>query len=61
MATHLSLLALRIPWTEEAGGLQSMRLLRVKHDLATEPLFIHLCAQLTLEYYGTIESALWKS
>ena len=24
MATHLSILAWRIPWTEEPGGLQSM-------------------------------------
>ena len=26
MATHLSILAWRIPWTEEPGGLQSMGL-----------------------------------
>ena len=25
MATHFSILALEIPWTEEPGGLQSMR------------------------------------
>ena len=25
MATHFSILAWRIPWTEEPGGLQSMR------------------------------------
>ena len=25
MASHLSILAWRIPWTEEPGGLQSMR------------------------------------
>ena len=35
MATHSSILAWRIPWTEEAGGLQSMGLQRVKHDWAT--------------------------
>ena len=35
MATHSSTLAWKIPWTEEPGGLQSMGLLRVKHDLAT--------------------------
>ena len=29
MATHSSILAWRIPWTEEAGGLQSRRLQRV--------------------------------
>ena len=32
MATHSSILAWRIPWTEEPGGLQSMGLQRVGHD-----------------------------
>ena len=32
MATHSSVLAWRIPWTEEPGGLQSMGWQRVKHD-----------------------------
>ena len=32
MATHSSLLAWRIPWTEEPGGLQSMGLQRVGHE-----------------------------
>ena len=32
MAPHSSTLAWKIPWTEEPGGLQSMRLLRVGHD-----------------------------
>ena len=36
MATHSSILAWRIPWTEEPGGLQSTGLQRGKHDLATE-------------------------
>ena len=31
-ATHSSVLAWRIPWTEEPGGLQSMGLQRVGHD-----------------------------
>ena len=31
MATHSSILAWRIPWTEEPGGLQSMGLQRVGH------------------------------
>ena len=31
-ATHCSILAWRIPWTEEPGGLQSMGLQRVGHD-----------------------------
>ena len=32
MATHCSILAWRIPLTEEPGGLQSMGLQRVEHD-----------------------------
>ena len=32
MAPHSSTLAWKIPWTEEPGGLQSMRSLRVGHD-----------------------------
>ena len=32
MATHSSILAWRIPWTEEPGGLQSIKLQRVGHD-----------------------------
>ena len=31
-AIHCSVLAWRIPWTEEPGGLQSMGLQRVGHD-----------------------------
>ena len=36
MATHSSILAWRIPWTEEHGGLQSMESQRVRHDLVTK-------------------------
>ena len=32
MVTHSSLLAWRIPWTEEPGGLQSTVSQRVRHD-----------------------------
>ena len=32
MATHSSILAWKIPWTEEAGGLQRIGLQRVGHD-----------------------------
>ena len=32
MAIHSNILAWRIPWTEEPGGLQPMRLQRVGHD-----------------------------
>ena len=35
MATHCSILAWRMPWTEEPGGLQFMRSQRVGHDRVT--------------------------
>ena len=35
MATHARILAWRIPWTEEPGGLQAMVLQRVRHYLGT--------------------------
>ena len=35
IATYSSILAWRIPWTEEPGGLQSMGLQRVRHGLVT--------------------------
>ena len=46
MATHSSIRAWRIPWTEEPGGLQSIGSQRVGHDLATE----HACK--TPEFYS---------
>ena len=36
MATRPSILAWRIPWTEEPGELQSTGSQRVRHDLATK-------------------------
>ena len=36
IATHSSVLAWKIVWTEEPSGLQSMGLWRVEHDLVTE-------------------------
>ena len=36
MATHSSILAWKIPWTEEAGGLQPMGSKRVGHNLVAE-------------------------
>ena len=35
-ATHFSILAWEIPWTEEPGGLQFMGSQRVGHDLETK-------------------------
>ena len=44
MATHTSILAWKIPWTEEPGGLQPMSLQRVGHNWATN-------TRLTLELH----------
>ena len=38
MATHCSILAWRIPWTKEPGGLRSTALQRVGHDWTTYTL-----------------------
>ena len=36
IATHSSIPAWEIPWTGESGGLQSMGLQRVRHDLVAK-------------------------
>ena len=41
LAIHSSIPAGRIPWTEEPGRLQSMRLQRVRHDWATNTFTFH--------------------
>ena len=41
VATHSSILAWRIPWTEEPGGLQSMGLQSVRHDWVTKHTHTH--------------------
>ena len=50
MATHPSVLAWGIPWTEEPGGLQSIRLRRARHDWScTErDLELHMWLELFL-------------
>ena len=40
MPTHSSVLAWKIPWTEEPGGLQSMGLQRVRHGWTTNTFTI---------------------
>ena len=40
MATHSSVLAWRIPWTEEPGGLQSMGSQRVGQDWASNTFIL---------------------
>ena len=42
MATHASILAWEIPWTEEPGGIQSMGLQRIKHDWACMHALMHV-------------------
>ena len=42
MATHASILAWRIPWTEEPGGLWFMGSQRVRHDLVTNTYYLFL-------------------
>ena len=41
MATHSSIFAWTIPWTEEPGGLQSMGSQRVRHSWATQHTHTH--------------------
>ena len=46
MITHSSILAWRIPWTEEPGGLQSMGSLRVGRDLGTNTFIFFIKLQI---------------
>ena len=48
MATHSSILAWKIPWTEKPGRLQSMELQRVRHNWVT-----------SLSFYGFSSSHAW--
>ena len=41
IATYSSILAWKIPWAEKPGGLQSMGLQRVRHDLVTNTSTFH--------------------
>ena len=67
MASHSSILAWRIPWTEEPGGLQSMGLQRAGHDWATHTHstlneLITSClngVRLTPIIYSLMELSLW--
>ena len=38
MATHFSILAWEVSWTQESGGLQSMGLQRIGQNLVTKPI-----------------------
>ena len=55
MATHSSILAWEIPWTEECGGLQSMVSQRVRHDRATEQQQVCYISVLTWNLFQLIK------
>ena len=58
MATHSSILAWRIPWTEKPGGLKPMGSQRVRHDqsdLAWHYIFINF---IHLQYYLIFKTSL---
>ena len=61
-ATHSSILAWRIPWTEEPGGLQSMGSQRVGHDWVTNPITITIDnRESKRHYYQSQVSAFLKA
>ena len=55
MATHSSILAWRITWTEKPGGLQSIGSQRVGHDWMSNKRNKHLPCQSLLELLGINE------
>ena len=55
MAPHSSTLAWKIPWMEEPGRLQSMGLLRVRHDWVTSLSLFHFHAlEKEMETYSSV-------
>ena len=52
MATQYHILAWKIPWTEEPGGLRSMGLQRVRHDWADRHACIYHRGQYKLNHVG---------
>ena len=62
MATHSSILAWDIPWTEETGGLQSMDLQRGGHSDVTEQLstytYTHTCTPQKLRQWLCAETGM---
>ena len=57
MATHSSILAWRIPWTEEPGRLQSMESQRVGHDWVAEHTLWEQSSWMGLVPYKSQEAA----
>ena len=61
MTTHSSILAWRIPWTEEPGRLQSMGLQRVGHDWARMPCPCHNWYHMACVFAGLISLSVMSS
>ena len=75
MAIHSSILAWRIPWTEELGRLQPMGSQRVRHDWATNNTFLQdmdltslslkcgldLATHFQRRQHGKIVTLLWRN
>ena len=62
METHSSILAWRIPWTEEPGGLQSMGSQRVSHDWVTSSFtFFQVSAKLVNVRWWQTRKIIWPS
>ena len=60
-ATHCSILAWRIPWTEEPGGLWSVELQRVGHDWATNTHIERRARDIGLRVSGLIVGVIQES
>ena len=69
MATYSSILAWRLPWTEEPGGLQSMGSQGVRHDWATNThTYMQLVSirrgvwmQVSLDFWGYELSSCYRA
>ena len=60
MTTHFRILAWEIPWTEEPGGLQSIRLQRVRHDLVTKQWKWQFCCDWLQNFSQAWGSERWS-
>ena len=61
MATHSSILAWRIPYTEEPGGLQSMGSQRIGHDRVAKQSTIYLCTESEVTYSESLDISAWMT
>ena len=61
MATHSSIIAWRISWTEETGGLKSMGLQRTRHNWATNIFFFFTHPQMKMLLFLFSRCGSWNS